>query len=472
MISADRQLLLSGFLGKLPPHLAARLAKAVEVDRLVGGTELPHDKLLQALRPQLHEVPRESRVLTAQRYFCRPFEELLNNHLPKVKQKGRIARASVVPVWHWLARELIPEEHKILDRAINDAILHRRDDEMLQKLYELWRISAPAIQAALATEAQKDEVGRKLGARTIADDAAEMALLIGAGPELMQLQDKLPRRMHVASDHDIAVMRSAYDDFVKRMPDVAPYVALVAMARLDRRWQALHLAGVFVNQSTDTVLASTDMGLVGEILFAELNQHRAHIVAMRADEFDAEPMLVSLGAFAELSSGMVKELAIRRDGKWGQTLTKARSAVSAKMEEILERTPKDILAALPQPKTHGTGKGTRALDMVHPPDPIRLARARRHAHVLGHARPFSVAAAFHAKFNDTYEEVAAILRQFAEDLLRELKTKREGEHAEEHFAAVLELCTLVLGAEESGFLQRRARALGNPQPQRRIEPAA
>ncbi len=456
-------MLLSGFLGKLPPHLAARLAKAVEVDRLVGGTELPHEKLLQALRPQLHEIPRESRVLTAQRYFCRPFEELLNNHLPRVKQKGCIARVSVVPVWHWLARELIPEEHKILDRAINDAILHERDEEIHEKLCELWRISALAIQAALATEAQKDEVGCKLGARTIADDAAEMALLIGAGPELMQLQDKLPRRMHAATDHEIMVMRAAYDDFIARMPDVAPYVAVIAMARLERRWQALHLAGVFVNQSTDTVLASTDMGLVGEILFNELNQHRAHIVAMRSDDFDAEPMLVSLGAFAELSSGMVKELAIRRDGKWGQTLTKARVAVSEKMEEILERAPKEILAALPQPKMYGTGKAPRALDMVHPPDPLKMARARRHAYVLGHAGPFSVAAAFHAKFNDIYEEVASLLRQFAEDLLRELKTKREGEHAEEHFAGLIELCTLVLGSEETAFLHRRARAIPSPQ---------
>ncbi|MGQ0742580.1 MAG: hypothetical protein ACT4OG_09880 [Alphaproteobacteria bacterium] len=44
---------LQDFLSRLPPATASRLAEAVEADRQAGGSGLPHDVILQALRPQL-----------------------------------------------------------------------------------------------------------------------------------------------------------------------------------------------------------------------------------------------------------------------------------------------------------------------------------------------------------------------------------------------------------------------------------
>ena len=106
-LTADKQVLLSGFLGQLPDHVAARLAKAVEVDRLIGGTELPHEEILRALRPQLREVPQPQRVATPQRLFCRPFEDLLVEPERSFKQKGRIARSSISPVWKTWDRRFV-----------------------------------------------------------------------------------------------------------------------------------------------------------------------------------------------------------------------------------------------------------------------------------------------------------------------------------------------------------------------------
>src|SRR5215212_390380 len=112
-------MLLNGFLGQLPDHVASRLAKAVEVDRLIGGTALPHDEILRALRPQLKgSGSRTRRVPTPQRLFCRPFEDLLISGERKTKQKGRIARSSVDPIWQWLARDLMRERHRRLSSSL------------------------------------------------------------------------------------------------------------------------------------------------------------------------------------------------------------------------------------------------------------------------------------------------------------------------------------------------------------------
>jgi hypothetical protein len=55
MLTPDKAELLKSFLGSLPERMAARLAKAVEVDRLADGAGLPHDVILEGLRPVLRQ---------------------------------------------------------------------------------------------------------------------------------------------------------------------------------------------------------------------------------------------------------------------------------------------------------------------------------------------------------------------------------------------------------------------------------
>src|SRR5579862_3403459 len=81
MLSTEKSALLQAFLGGLPQAAAARLAKAVEIDRLAGGTVLPHDMILGALRPKLRHVERTPTPL---RLFCKPFEDLVR---PRTRQR-------------------------------------------------------------------------------------------------------------------------------------------------------------------------------------------------------------------------------------------------------------------------------------------------------------------------------------------------------------------------------------------------
>ena len=126
MISADKQKLLNCFLCKLPEPVASRLAKAVEVDRLTGGLGLPHEVIVDALRPRLRQAAQHTRMPTPQRFFCQPFEDLLIARQRNAKQKGRIARSSIEPVWNWLANELMPTRHRELTDTIRDAIRYSR----------------------------------------------------------------------------------------------------------------------------------------------------------------------------------------------------------------------------------------------------------------------------------------------------------------------------------------------------------
>lgn len=459
VLTTDKQVLLSGFLGQLPEHIAARLAKAVEVDRLTGGTGLPHEDILRALRPQLRHTPAPQRMPTPLRLFCRPFEDILVDPDRKTKQKGRIARSSIDPVWSWLASELMPERHRQLTGAIREAIVRERVEDIESHVAELWKDASAALKSALSSEKQKTAAAGKLGGTMAVEDAVEIGLLIGAAEEVSALQDRLPKPIDNLNEDDVAFLRDAFDRLTVSAPDLAPYIPLIAMGRLERPWEALRLAAVVSRKATDTVIANTDIGFVGELLFADLDVYTQRIQSVRPMDFDPDLLLASLGGFAELSSGIVKELGIRRDGKWGQRLTKDRASVAQIMDGLLERAPKEIMGGLPAAKVGGFAKGPKPLDVTRTPDPERVSRALRYAQLLIHGRPFSMAASFSAKLNEATEEIVRDLRSYAEDLLREVRAAAPEAKSvvDKHFAHLLELCKLVLGEEEADFLRRRSR---------------
>jgi len=292
---------------------------------------------------------------------------------------------------------------------------------------------------------------------SVVEDADEMALLLNGADDIVAAQKRLIKPVVGLTDEDITFLRDEFDRVSARDPDLAPYIALVTLGRLERPWEALRVAAALARKMTDTLMSNTDLGIVGELLFSDLDFHARKIEKARPVDFDPDAVLAHLAVFAELSSGMVKELAIRRDGKWGQRLARDRTNVAETIESLLARAPKEIFAALAHPKSM-FGRGKR-LDLSKSPDAERVARAMRYANLAAHSRPFAVAAAFNAKLAEVIETVSVELRSYGEDLLRELRAASpEGRaNAEAHFTVMLELSKLILGEEEADFLRRRAR---------------
>jgi hypothetical protein len=459
MINADKQQLLNGFLCKLPEPVASRLAKAVEVDRLTGGQGLPHEVILGALRPQLRQAAQHTRMPTPQRFFCQPFEDLLIARQRNAKQKGRIARSSIEPVWNWLANELMPTRHRELTESIRDAILYSRLSDVEQRAAELWNESAAALKSALADEKKMTAAAKKLGGVAAAEDAAEIALILRGAREIEKLQNRLPKPILSLTDVDVAFLRDAYDGLTASDPDLAPYVPLVVLGRLERPWEVLRVVAALTRKHTDTLISATDLAVVGDLLFSDLDLYVKKIQSVRPADFESEAVLHDLASFAELASGMVKELGFRRDGKWGQSLAKDRAAVAEIMEGLLEKAPREILAALPLSRASVSGKGPRPLDLSRPHDPERTANAKRYAHLMVHCRPFADFTAFSAKLKEAFDETANALRTHGEEMVREYRAASAETRAnlDVHFEPMLELCVLVLGEEETALIRRRAR---------------
>ncbi len=459
MLSPQKSGLLQAFLGTLPNHLAARLAKAVEIDRLSDGASLPHDLILEGLRPVLRRGVERERTPTPLRLFCRPFEDLLTSTPRLKKQKGRIARSTVTPVWLWVSGTLIPDSANAFVAAIKSYMIAFKVDEAKSRAIDFWSEASAAMREALSTEAGRKLARAALNGDAPLADAEEIALLLAVGADILDMQEQLPKPVPSFNDDLLWQMRAIYDRLVQTMPDAAPYVAVVAMNRLDRPWEALRLPLSIARKSEDTLIASTDMGLVGEIVFADIDALSMAVRATRHPDFDADALIENVASFAELSSAVVKEIQVRRDGKWGQGLLKDRAAVGNVMDEFMERAPVEIANALPMRRS-GTFSTTRLPDFSRKPDPQKIERGLRYARLISGCKLFAAAASFGASLKKAQDEAADHLLRYNDEVVKELRTA-EGPHhdiAQEQLALATQLTSLLFGEQEADLLRRRGRA--------------
>jgi hypothetical protein len=449
MLSAQKVGVLQAFLGSLPPHVAQRLSKAVEVDRLADGKSLPHDLILDGLRPVLRANERHDRMPTPLRLFCSPFEDLLVNQQRGSKQKGRIARSHIGPVWQWLSTLLIPKEAHDYEHEVKALIVSLKTDEARTRAMAFWQEASAAMRNALELDKSRKIAHEALRDRLALADAEEMALLLAVGPDILVLQEKLPKPVPAFTEDLVRAARQTYDHFIATAPDAAPYVAVAAMNRLSRRWEALRLPVLISRKAQDTLISSTDMGLAGELLFSDIDALSHAIRSTKQPRFDVDEMIDYIASFAELSSAIVKEMAVRRDGKWGQSLLKDRAEVGNVMDDFMERAPKEIAAALPMQKSGGRFV-----------DPERNERALRYATLISGCKPFASAGSFAASREDAHKGAAEYLRRYNEEALYDLRTTNmeRRQLAKDRFALASELTAILCGEEEAELLRRRGRA--------------
>lgn len=449
MMAEDKTGLLKNFLGNLPAPAAARLAMAVEVDRLMDGHALPHQDILDGLRPVLRR-DHYDRAPTPLRLFCRPFQDLLTCHPRLAKQKGLIARGSLVPVWNWISQTLLPTESLLYARETKEHVLHHRLDAAIACAIQFWPVAAQALNQTLSTEVGRLAAQKALGDAFAVADAREMALLLSVGEAVEKVQAMLPPPVISFHEQLVWQVREVYDALILSHPDGAPYLPVIVMSRLVKPWEALRLPLMVARHADETLISKTDMGLVGEILFTRMDELKNAIQQTRHQTFEAETLLEQARTFADLSSNIVKEIELKREGEWGKRLLAERVQIGKVMETFMDRAARDFPAALPIQKS--------GADLSKPLNPEKQAMALRYAKLVAGSRHFAAAASFAAKQKDANDELCAILRRYNEDLLRTLKADPRNSLANARFQFCIELTTILFGEQEADLLRRRGRA--------------
>jgi hypothetical protein len=455
---------LKRLLATLPADKALTLAAAVERGRLAGDRSLPIDLILDGLRPTLRRA-QAGRVPTPQRLFCEAFADFLVDDPREYKQPGRIARSTVRAMWRWL-KEVQRVGLADVEQQVSRAIFSRDQRALSESVQRMQAEVLTSIKSSLDRAAQGSTERRMLAAKFGSEEALadleEIASLLAGSGDLSPLRGLLPKRIDTLTEQHTAFVRDIYDQLAARKSELSPYVGLLVLARLKRPWEALRLAGIVSRRTNDALFSASDMGIVGDVLLADMENLALDIASVRADNFDPDVLLTKLDRFVQMSGGLVREIGVKREGKWGQRLIKIRQLASDAMDSLIVRAPREITAALPVQKLGAFGgRGPRRPDLSRDPDSAKVERALLWGRLLAGSTPYAGGGAFYAAHKDAFEEVSQFLRMYAESLMNELKTLEfdKRPRAQAFQAQAEALSDIILGMEETEQIRRRAAAV-------------
>ncbi|NWG46783.1 MAG: hypothetical protein HXY25_09590 [Alphaproteobacteria bacterium] len=449
----DKADALKAFLARLPGKIAAPLATAIEADRLVNPAGLPHETILDGLRPVLRGAEtRPHRLRTPLRVFCEPFEDLLVGDHEGAKVEGRIARSSLRPVWR-LVQDVAGKPFAARTASLTGALLGRTEAE-LAEIVPLFQAEAAA---ALATALEAGSAPA-LADPDLCADAEEIRRLLAIAPLTLSLRTRFIRPVPTLEDADLDIIRACYEDVGSVHPDAARYVPVIVLGRLARPWEILRVLAKLARSQSDTLVSQTDVGLVGELLLHDLERLAERIEAAEPASFDPETLGTAISQFARLGHGLTTELDIHRHGPWGERLAELRARVGTRMERFLDQSVRDVtgLLAVRRPG-NPRRRHERQADLGRPLDDARAGRARAVVQLVTSCRGVAAQAAFNVAHATCVERISESLDDYVPAILEALKGADEEllPIAQAYFGAAVELIGLLRGEAEADLLRRK-----------------
>jgi hypothetical protein len=395
---------LKGLLDTLPTSEAVALARKIETQRALGGSELPADAILAALRPQLRRA-RAPRVPTLRRLACIGFEDFLVDATDETRLPGLVPRATIAPWWRALER-LAPQEIKAMEAelarhvAANDRIGIDRLGEAVRRSARGW---TEAVLAAAAAGKLADPPTRKaLADPGVQADFAEIARLLAIAEPLRQALEavsavaqrsgqKEGRRIIEFGADTVTEAKQQYLRFSETHGLESRYVALGLMNRLARPWEVLRLGRSLSWKPTDALMRDTELGIIGQRLIRDLEAHAREVELLAPQRrrgagaaVDYARLHQAMLLYIESAEGMLSEFGFRRDSPWGEQILDTRAALGRALgPDQLAEVAETCLAVLPLRRgVSARGLASDDPDLETTPAPETIEQALRAGKLL------------------------------------------------------------------------------------------
>jgi hypothetical protein len=454
---------LEAFMSQIQAHDLDRLASAVELDRVSGGTELPHETLLDVMRPALRDHEQHSRIPTPERLFCTAFEDLLNALPNRRKQSGRISRTSIRPMWIWLKETLLKDELPNLEAQIGALIAEGQMDEVAKIICDLQMVAGQMMRKyllkAVQNEGEFEMLCNDLGGALVVADLHDMAMCLEAADWIGRIQANFEKPLLGFAEDDVRASHDFYLEMRAEMPDHSQYALLTLMGRMARPWEILSLISSLEKDYEGFSISRQDQAAVNDLLLDDVDITGLTLVGLQPDNVDIKKLLENLNLFVQITGGVVRGVGLQKDEGWGQRFRTTREAVAQQMGAFVEALPAQILKSLPVKKIGGFGvRIPRVPDTSVAPtayavnvsvDLTKLfAELRFYADQTGFSAAYSRAA---GEFDHSYE-------LFKNDILDHIRATsgRERQNAEAFAEVLAQIGEEYRGPVEADMIRRRS----------------
>jgi hypothetical protein len=380
---------LRDYLQSLSPKARAMLTAELERAVLRGeddaGTELVLQELRRTMRAAAQPTPR---ILYGARRFFIPLEPFLFEGPVEHKRLGRLARASLDPIWQWIGRDLMPAEAKALTEDIESAFLACdpvKADRLARALHDCAVQRIKETLTALETnEKARRRFTVQVGTPRAVDDVTTLMRILAIRDRLTDLARRLPDHIR-AFEHEyvdqvkghLDSARKALQKQASQPADLCLFGLIMVANRLAAPWQLIRIATRAADSEEVPRIASTPYAVAVDIV---LNDLEYMVGELRAELKVGRPVASLLKAMHDAARGLRTEMKLSADSPWSRQLGAIRGAASNLLSAEMETTTGRVRRLLrPRPANEIVpGSLLDAIDVQDAEARVELAGACRH----------------------------------------------------------------------------------------------
>ena len=453
---------LRDYLRSLKPEARAMLVAELERgvlrgEEVVAGNGLVLQELRRAIRASEQPIVR---VGDAARAFFAPLEPFLIDDAADHHRSGCLARVSLVPIWEWIGRDLMPADAKALSEDINRALLaddRVKAEQATRILHDraIQRIKE-TIRAVGAHEKAARRLAVQVGTPHALDDLDTLLRILAIRDVLADLTRRMPSHMRVFEREHVVSIKGLLDgatapkspEITEHKADILLYGLILVMGRLEAPWQLIRIACRAAESDDTARIAETPFAVAVTLVLGEVE---SMVRELRTELKARRPVTLLLKGLHDAARGLRTELDLSVDSPWSRRLAAIRTDISNLLKTEIEITPARVRRLLqPRPEREiARGSVLDAIDVGDAEMMVELVAACRH---------YANELAVNEVTMRSYAELQQYLETGTKLLLDMLRHAGDGDRPfrQSQVDAAVRLCRVIFGPDYAGLLAKAA----------------
>jgi hypothetical protein len=445
---------LRDYLVQLPPQAQALLMREFERSIERGEDTTVATLVLEQLRKVVRGTEEEEarpRTDDPARLLFRPLEPFLVEGNQPVRP-GQVRRASLLPIWQWLARDGAPDQAREFDAALARVRENGTASELEMAVRKFQSAAADAIYK-IATPVPGGDQQRALarvGAPNVVEDLLPVGSILQAREALDTFNSRLPSFLRMFGDSQIASVSAALNVPSLQTPQLLPFALSLVMQRLTAPWQIIRLAIKMAASDDEIRVAATPYGIAVTIALHDLSFLAARLrTDIKRGHFDH--VAEHLKTLHDGVRGLRTELDLRNESTWGKQLTSIRADISNSLQSEIDSVPGRVRRLLRQRADKDISVGAK-VDASDVDDTAALID------FVAVCRTYASELAINEVTLRTYSDLQQYVEKSTEALVQSLRggDARARAYRQMQVQAAIRFCDVLFGHDYASLMSRAA----------------
>ncbi|MBV8925975.1 MAG: hypothetical protein JOZ74_11465 [Bradyrhizobium sp.] len=334
------------FLQRLSP--LTRSCLLAELERLeLSGVDVPGSADIQAkLRAEFRkEGAAQNKEAEPSFHFFAALEPILMEGAPDYDSPGRIPRGSLVPIWEWSTRDLLPTMARDFNAQMRGLIGTDRKKELRQAVSvfqtKVVKYLENTLSDPIAAQMTRARLATYTSARSAYGDLLKVMIALRAREALAKFNKALPERFARFDSGEVAKMTALLDAFRKDNPDAVPFALAMIGKRLKTPWHLIRLATRASASKNAADIAAAPYAIAIPMVLDRVDDgRRALRIALKQNR-----VIIARDLLADIYDtefALKKNIEHFEQSEWGMRLQELMDAVAALVAAEISRFPAQV----------------------------------------------------------------------------------------------------------------------------------